>query len=570
MLKKIIRYRIDEVVGPWLKERGIETVPLYSLEEPPKNIDADLACNLCMMLSKQLKSNPRKIAEELSALIAGSLKSYISAVDIAGAGFLNLKISDELLYSELKKILDAKPLSMDNSARQGTSASQAQAALGIRGEPETQAQGEKLLLEFVSANPTGPLHIGHGRGAAIGDSIARIYSYLGRNISREYYLNDIGNQMDLLGQSVEARYKELKGKLVEFPENGYKGHYIKEIAEKLEKTYAAKIIVTGTTADFTKFALTEIIEMIKSDLAGFDVHFDTWFSESTIIPHIESVCDLLKQKELAYEDQGALWFASTRFGDDKDRVLRRSDGRYTYLASDIAYHKNKIDRGFTELIDIWGADHHGYVPRMKAAMESLSRKKDDLKIILYQLVSLVREGKPVSMSTRAGEFVALQDVVDEVGKDACRFFFLLRAPDSQLEFDLELAKKQSKENPVYYVQYVHARCCSILRESKKQSSMNDDTQVDLSLLKTSEERALIKKLLFLQDVVELCAKNLSPHYLTTYLMEVADLYHRFYERCRVLTDDKSLTCSRLLLIKSVASIVKTGLNLVGVSAPEKM
>jgi arginyl-tRNA synthetase len=336
----------------------------------------------------------------------------------------------------------------------------------------------------------------------------------------------------------------------------------------------------GNKIDFKRTALTELMATIEADLKGFRVSFDTWFSESKIASDkdaaagnktkVELMCESLLATGFAFEQEGALWFQSTKYGDDKDRVLRRSDGRYTYLASDIAYHKNKIERGFTRLINLWGADHHGYVPRMKAAIQALGRSPETLHIILYQLVSLVRNGAPVAMSTRTGEFVTLEEVIKEVGVDACRFFFMLRAPDSQLEFDLELAKKQSSENPVFYVQYVHARCCSIFKEYYSKNPDSELKAPDFILLKTPEERDLAKKLAFFPDTLELCAKTYSPHHLTNYLMECSDLFHKFYEKCRVISADKELTNTRLSLVQCIASVIKNGLGLLGVSAPERM
>ncbi len=553
MIKSIIREQLNTVILVWAKERGIETLPQYTLEEPPKNIPADLATNIAMVLAKQMKTNPRAIATELAKLLIEAPGSSIAGTEIAGAGFLNLKLSETFLQNGLSAILeDRKPQPVP-----------------------TEYTGKKIMIEFVSANPTGPLHIGHGRGAAIGDSLARIFSYLNYAVIREYYLNDVGNQMEMLGRSVEARYKELKGEKVTFPEDGYKGDYIKDIARK--------VVDSGddpSKVNFREVALKEMMSTIDKDLLDFDVRFNSWFSESVIAAQrdpaqgnttaVDRACAMLKETGMAFDQDGALWFASTKYGDDKDRVLRRSDGRYTYLASDIAYHQNKMQRGFNRLINLWGADHHGYVPRMKAAIQALGAPVETLDVILYQLVSLVRNGVPVAMSTRAGEFVTLEEVLREVGKDACRFFFLLRAPDSHLEFDLELAKKQSSENPVFYVQYVNARCSSIFRESKNQNYDLSDLKADIRLLTAPEERALIKKLISLGDTLELCVRTQSPHHLTGYLMETADYYHRFYEKCRVLGDDRALSSARLALAMAVAKTIKRGLNLLGVSAPEKM
>jgi arginyl-tRNA synthetase len=551
MIKEIVRKELDRVVQTWAAAHSA-AVPTYSLEEPPKGIAADFASNVAMLLAKQLKTNPRKVADEFAGLITQSLPQYITKVEIAGPGFLNLSLAEPFLQGLLAAVLKER----ENFCRQ------------------TVNRNEKILIEFVSANPTGPLHIGHGRGAAIGDSLARIFTYLGYNIEKEYYLNDVGNQMNMLGLSLEMRYRELKGEKIEFPQDGYKGHYIIDIAHKL--------IDSGQPADkidFKKTALDEMMKTIEQDLETFDVRFDNWFSESIIAAQkdpatgktkVEEICEWLKEKGFAFEQEGALWFQTTRFGDDKDRVLRRSDGRYTYLASDVAYHKNKLERGYNKLINLWGADHHGYVARMKAAIQTLGATPETLNVILYQLVSLLRNGVPVAMSTRAGQFETLEDVVREVGKDACRFFFMLRAPDSQLEFDLELAKKQSSDNPVFYVQYVRARCCSIFKEAATRNYERDIARADLSLLVMKEEREMIKKLASFGDILELCARSQSPHHLTAYLMETADTYHRFYERCRVLGDDRHLSLARLALVEGVAVIIKNGLNLLGVSAPDQM
>lgn len=540
MLKATIRAKLDLLLSDWAKARGIDALPPYALDEPPKGIACDLACNAAMLLAKALKTAPRAVAQELAALITDKLADCVSRVEIAGAGFLNLTIADALLFNNLAAVM--------------------------AGRKPTPRSSEKILFEFVSANPTGPLHIGHGRGAAIGDSLARIYAYLGYNIQREYYLNNVGNQMLMLGKSLEIRYRQLRGEEIAFPEDGYQGDYMKDIARTLlEKN------IPFDKIDFVDEARTALTATIEQDLVRFDVRFDTWFPESSIIELVPAVCEGLKTAGMAYEQDGALWFASTKYGDDKDRVLRRSDGRYTYLASDVAYHKNKLERGFHKLINLWGADHHGYVARMKAAIQALGSDPAALTIILYQLVSLSRNGVPVSMSTRAGAFETLEDVVKEVGRDACRFFFMLRAPDSPLEFDLELAKKQSSENPVFYVQYVHARCCSLFREYETRSGQSFSFDAALiPLLTTPAERNLLKKLAMLEDVLDLCVKTNSPHHLTAYLLETADLYHKFYEQCRVLTDDKALTRARLALVRGTADTITAALNLLGVSAPEKM
>ncbi|MGE4385136.1 MAG: arginine--tRNA ligase [Endomicrobiaceae bacterium] len=547
MLKFNIENRLKVLIDEFALSKGLQEEIAFSVEIPPKNINADLALNAAMVIAKKIKTNPRIIAQELADIITVKLQSSVKTAEIAGAGFINLYFTDSFLREELKKILDKK----ENYAKQES--------LGK----------EKIMVEFVSANPTGPLHIGHGRGAAIGDSLSRILKHLGYDIVKEYYLNDVGNQMNVLGESAKTRFRQLKGENIPFLEDGYKGDYIKDIAQDL--------INEGKNiedTDFKKEAHKRILETIKQDLEIFRVSFDNWFSESKIAlekdgfgkTEVDKVCDYLKSKNYAYEKDDALWLASSNYGDDKDRVLRRSDGRYTYLASDIAYHKNKYERDFSKVINLWGADHHGYVARINAAIQMLGQKKEALKVILYQLVSLVRNGEPVAMSTRSGEFITLKDVLSEVGTDACRFFFLLRAPDSQLDFDLDLAKKQTSENPVFYVQYVNARCNSIFKEYKE----DDAVDADFSLLKTKEEKDLIKKLISFEDVLLICDKTKSPHHLTTFLIETADIYHRFYEKCRVLGNEKILTKTRIELLKAVSVIITKGLDLLGVSAPSKM
>jgi arginyl-tRNA synthetase len=552
MIKQKVTIALSDIIAKYLESKGITEKVNFTVEVPPKNIDADFATNAAMLIAKKVKINPRVAAQEIIDIVSKGLTNLIEKAEIAGAGFINFHVKNSVLYSELKAILKEKN-------KYGSMAAN---------------NKEKILVEFVSANPTGPLHIGHGRGAAIGDSISRILKHLGYNVSKEYYLNDVGNQMLVLANSVEIRYKQLKGEKIEFPADHYQGEYIVNIAKRL--------IIEGKRfeeIDFRREAVKDILKTIEEDLKDFAVEFDNWFSETKIASvkdkegksEVDKACQYLLKKGDAYEKDDALWLASTKFGDDKDRVLKRSDGIYTYLASDVAYHKNKFERGFQKLVNLWGADHHGYVARIQACVQMLGFSKEDLDIILYQLVSLVRDGQPVAMSTRSGEFITLKSVVDEVGKDACRFFFLLRAPDSQLEFDLELAKKQSSENPVFYVQYVNARCNSIFKESKNRADLTGDNEkVNFDLLNSKEERALIKQLAVFCDTLALSEKTMSPHHFTVYLIELADCYHKFYEKCRVLTDDTALACARLKLIEGVMIIIQTGLGLLGISSPDKM
>jgi arginyl-tRNA synthetase len=552
MIRQNLKNSLKAIIAGYLQNKGIKNSLNFTLEVPPRNIDADFALNAAMLIAKKVKTNPRTIAQELIDIVVKEIPELIEKAEIAGAGFINLCIKNEILYKELETILREKD-------KYGSF-------------PENNK--EKILVEFVSANPTGPLHIGHGRGAAIGDSIARILKHLGYNVTKEYYLNDYGNQMLVLSKSVEIRFRQLKGEKIDFPTDHYQGRYIIDIAKRL--------VSENRDIDEISFkceAVKDILSGIKDDLKDFAIEFDDWFPESKIAAdkdkngktEVAKTCEYLLMKGDAYVKGGALWLASTKFGDDKDRVLKRSDGRYTYLASDAAYHKNKFERGFTKLVNLWGADHHGYVARIKACIQMLGFNKKALAITLYQFVSLVRNGRPSTMSTRTGEFITLKEVADEVGRDACRFFFLLRAPDSQLEFDLELAKKQSSENPVFYVQYVNARCKSIIRESKNREGVTAELKnINFSLLNTKEERALIKQLAAFCDTLALSEKTMSPHHFTVYLIELADIFHKFYEKCRVLTGDANLTSARLKLIESVAIIIKNGLNLLGVSVPDKM
>jgi arginyl-tRNA synthetase len=552
MIRQNIKNKLKAIIAKYLQNKGIKDSLNFVLEIPPRNIDADFALNAAMLIAKKIKTNPRTVAQELIDIMIKEIPELIEKAEIAGAGFINLHIKNEILYKELEAILREKD-------KYGSF-------------PENNK--EKILVEFVSANPTGPLHVGHGRGAAIGDSIARILKHLGYNVTKEYYLNDCGNQMLVLSKSVEIRFRQLKGEKIDFPSDHYQGRYIIDIAKRL--------VFENRDIDEINFkyeTIKDILSGIKNDLKGFAVEFDGWFPETKIIidkdkngkTEVDKTCSFLLAKGDAYVKGGALWLASTKFGDDKDRVLKRSDGRYTYLASDAAYHKNKFERGFTKLVNLWGADHHGYVARIKACVQMLGFDKEALDITLYQFVSLVRNGQSVTMSTRTGEFITLKEVADEVGKDACRFFFLLRAPDSQLEFDLELAKKQSNENPVFYIQYVNARCSSIIRESKNRGDITAEIKnINFSLLNTKEERDLIKQLAGFCDMLALFEKTMSPHHFTVYLIELADIFHKFYEKCRVLTSDANLTSARLKLIESVTIIIKNGLNLLGVSAPDKM
>ncbi len=542
----MIRSTVSRIISEALNAVYVQAAgAVFSVDEPATGIDADMASNAPLAIAKNVGQSPQSIAEKLIPDIQSRGAGVLKSVQASKNGFLNFVLEDAYVRS----------LATDICLKSGR----------LSPEP-TSATKKKVLLEFVSANPTGPLHIGHGRGASLGDSLARIYRQCGYPIQTEYYINDIGVQMQILAQSVELRHKEINGETIEFPEKGYQGQYIRDIAQEMIKQ--------GRT-DFQKFPREYIQEMIRKDLEGFGVSLENWFSEASLFEQgkVEKSLAILREKNMLKEMDGALWFSAQGSDEemDKDRVLKKSDGRYTYFASDIAYHKDKMDRGFDLCIDIWGHDHHGYVPRVEASLAALGIAKDRLKILLYQLVSLKRGGQKVVMSTRSGQFITLQEVVDEVGRDAARFFFALRSPNSQLEFDVDLAKKQSNENPVFYVQYVHARICSIFREGEARGIK----YVVPDLLKMTRplekaERDLIKKLGLFTDVLEGCLAISSPHLLATYLMEVATRFHKFYDACRVLDADESVRNERLKILESTKIVVKLGLSLLGVSAPEKM
>lgn len=546
-----VRQCLDNCYKAGTLSSGI--MPDIVIEVPAHAEHGDFATNVAMQLAKPEKMAPRQIAEILVKELT-EIGDLFEKLEIAGPGFINFFINKDVWRDSLKTIL----------------------AEGDEYGKVTVGAGKKVQVEFVSANPTGPLHIGHGRGAATGDAVASLLSAAGFEVVREYYINDAGNQMDTLGKSVYLRYCELLGKTIEFPADCYQGDYIRDIARDLVTKFGSRYLDApdeGAIPVFAKIGGDIILDGIKDDLADFGVVHDTWFSEQTLFDSgkVAEAISLMRERGHIYEEEGALWFRTTDFGDDKDRVVVRGNGVTTYFASDIAYHRDKYDRGFDWAINVWGADHHGYVPRLKAIVEGLGRDPDDLKIILVQLVSLLRNGEPVAMSTRSGEFVTLKEVVDEVGRDAARFFFLMRRSDSQLDFDLELAKRQSTENPVYYVQYAHARICSIFETAIEKGLVPEDfAATPLTKLEAAEELALIKFLGKFPETVEGSALNFEPHRITYYLQELAGLFHSFYNRHRVIGEDQELSAARLLLLKCTAQTLKNGLLLLGVSAPEKM
>lgn len=546
-MKENIQEQIIKLIALALKESGLGaslTEGIY-LEIPADNRFGDFSTNIAMRLSKALKNPPRDIALKLIEIIekeaqATSLKEYLKEIKVEGAGFINFYLSEVYLRGQLHNILKNET-----------------AALKV-----DLGKNEPVLIEFVSANPTGALSVAHARQAAVGDCLANILDFLSFKVKREYYLNDEGNQINILGGSVDLRMKELAGEKIEFPENYYQGDYIYEIA----KVAKEKNIKQPELGDF---AGNYILEIIRKELDDFGVKFDCWYSQKELgkSGKIEKAFEFLKKKGFLYEQDGALWFKSTEFGDDKDRVVIKSDGSQTYLAPDIAYHDDKYKRGFKWLINLWGPDHHGYINRLKASVAAFGRDPASLSIVIVQLATIFRNGVPVQMSTRRGEYITLREVLDEVGKDAARFFFLMRRTSSHLDFDLEVAKKQTSENPVYYVQYAHARIWSILRSAPVK--LNKD-KADLSLLKEKEELNLIKKMLQFSCILETCFKTQDPYMVTVYLQELSESFHKFYDLHRVLTDDAALTQSRLALIEGVKIVIACGLDLLGISKPEKM
>ncbi len=531
----------------------LKSLPFIELEVTRDEAHGDYASNVAMVIASQARKNPRAIAQAIVSKLKDD-GGLLGKVEIAGPGFINFFVREERWRGMLLEIERLKE-------RYGM------LAIG---------SGRKVQVEFVSANPTGPLHIGHARGAVTGDVIANILRVSGHDVVKEYYINDVGNQMRTLGRSVYLRYREALGETIEFPSDHYQGDYIAGLAGEILARDGERHL--GKPEDevlpfFTAYAAGSIMQGIKDDLAAFGVLFDCYFSEGTLYEN-EGVMKLLGElqvKGYVYKEGETLWFRSTAFGDEKDRVVIRDTGTPTYFAADIAYHKNKFDRGFDTVIDVWGADHHGYIPRLKASIEALGGNRDALRIILVQLVSLLRDGKPVAMSTRAGEYVTLRQVIDEVGRDAARYNFLMRRSDSQLDFDLELAKRQSNENPVYYVQYAHARISSITRMAADRGmDVPAGRSAELQLLQLPEEIQLIKSITRYPEVIEGAAKALEPHRVTFFLNELAGIFHSYYNKNRVITDDEALSRARLFLVNSIGQVLRNALGVLGVSAPEKM
>ena len=556
-------------------------VQQFQVEKTRDRKHGDWACNVALVLSRQLEKKPRELAELIVAKIPSS--EFISRIDIAGPGFINFFLTPDAHLQVITEILDQ------------------QEKFGC----SDTGSGKKILLEFVSANPTGPLHIGHGRGAAYGAALASLLEASGYQVDREYYINDSGRQMDILTSSIYLRYLQECGSNISLPVNAYQGDYIKPIARILHQqkgdTYCVDTgileSVLSTTTDpeeqldslieqlqenpgkeayeyIHRLGRDEIIRDIRNDLMEFGVEFDNWYSEKTLLDSgmVAQCMELLRQGGEVYEKDGATWFRSTAYGDEKDRVLIRENGQLTYFATDIAYHQTKFDRDYDRAIDIWGADHHGYIARVKAAMSALKHDSNALDILLVQFATLYRGEEKIQMSTRSGQFVTLRELRDEVGKDASRFFYVMRKSEQHLDFDLELAKSQSQDNPVYYIQYAHARICSVFRQAGERGNRVEflDNARDMRLLENEQEQSLLVRLAAYPETVQSAAESYEPHQVCYYLRELANEFHTYYNAHQILVDDRALRDARLTLLGAIRQVIRNGLDLLGVSAPETM
>ena len=583
-LKELIESALASLISQQSLPADVSSADVQ-LERTKDRSHGDFASNIAMVLAKPAKMNPRQIA----TLIVDALPQHevIEKVEIAGPGFINFSLSAKSRQQVVADVLKKA----------------GQFGLSHYGN------GQKVQVEFVSANPTGPLHVGHGRGAAYGSVVSSLLKAVGFDVHREYYVNDAGRQMDILATSVWLRYLEKCGEQFTFPSNGYRGEYVLDIAETLKQQHGnallhpVSVVFDGVPADEPQggdkelhidgltqqaksllgadmyrqlfdLGLNAILDDIRNDLAGFGAEYDEWFSERSLVESgvVDKAVEQLKAANMLYQQDGAWWFKSTDFGDEKDRVVVRDNGQATYFASDVAYHLNKFNRGFDQNIDIWGADHHGYITRVKASMEALNQDVSKLKVLLVQFAVLYRGKEKVGMSTRSGEFVTLRELRDEVGKDAARFFYVMRGADQHMDFDLELAKSQSNDNPVYYVQYAHARVCSVFRQlAERQMNWDEQTGLqNLSLLTEDHEQALFTMLSRYPEVVELAAITHTPHLLAHFLMDLARDFHTYYNAHQFMTDDINLSQARLTLITAVRQVIANGLGLMGVSAPQSM
>jgi arginyl-tRNA synthetase len=552
-LREELTARLREVVQALAAERGVPAeLHGVSWQRPTGPQWGDLTTPAALGLAKAFRARPREVAEALVARLALD-RQVVDRVEVAGPGHINLRLAPGQWYEVVRTIL----------------------AEGEAYGRSDVGRGRRIQVEFVSANPTGPLTVANGRGAALGDALANLLAAAGYAVEREYYVNDAGTQVAILGRSVLARYQEAVGVPADFPGDGYRGEYVRELAKALVEAEGRALLEREereAAEACARFAVERLLAEIKADLEAFGVRFDRWFSERSLYEQgeVEATLRELEARGHLRREGGALWFRSTALGDDKDRVLVRSTGEPTYYASDVAYHADKFRRGFDRVVDIWGHDHHGYVGRMKAAVQGLGRDPDDLQIVLMQFVNLLRGGRPVAMGKREGEFVTLADLVGEVGKDVARFMFLTRRSDAPIDFDLEVAKSQSLENPVYYVQYAHARLCSVLREAAKANLPGPSADAPLARLDLPEELAMIRRLGEFPELVLGAAQSYEPHRVTVYLQDLAGALHSFYNKHRILSEDRDLSRARLTLVAALLTVLRNGLRLLGVEAPERM
>ena len=575
LLKKCIQDLINE---------GLinEMPPKVRLDHTKDKSHGDYATNIALMLAKQAKTSPL----ELAKIIVNQLEdaSFIKKTEIAGPGFINFFLSDASSTSIVSEIIE----------------------LGEMYGKSEIGKGQSILLEYVSANPTGPLHVGHGRGAAYGATVSNLLRNIGFKVDNEYYVNDAGRQMDILTVSIFLRYLSLCGEQIRFPDNGYQGQYINDIADSIvvesgesfkqsadivfenickdgieggdkeshidELIVRAKDLLGDNFQTIFQVGIESILGGIKDDLADFGVRFEKWFSEQSLIDSglSESCITKLKDSGHIYKKDGALWFKTTNYGDEKDRVVVRDNGNHTYFASDIAYHLEKLERGYDKIINVWGADHHGYIPRVKASIGALGHKPDKLEILLVQFANLYRGGQKVQMSTRSGSFVTLEDLRKEVGNDAARFFYILRKSEQHMDFDLDLAKSKTNENPVFYIQYAHARICSVFRQANEKGFESNLEEANLSLLTEEVEKNILRELSRYKSVIESAAIQYEPHQLAYYLRDLATQFHSYYNACTFILEDQDLTQARLSLIHAAKQILRNGLSILGVGAPESM
>jgi arginyl-tRNA synthetase len=553
VMRSQLRDILARAVEKTAKAEGLDSgaLPPIVLEPPKQREFGDLSSNVAMVWARSAKKPPRAIAEAVLKNLQDP-DGILARQEIAGPGFLNFSFAPKFFYREFRDLVSGRNLQID---------------LG---------HGEKIQVEFASVNPTGPLHVGHGRVAVIGDVLARLHQAAGFSVEREYYVNDAGNQMENLGLSIVARYRESFGEDLEFPENGYPGDYVKEIAADIRRQEGDKYLHHDPDAAQIFFRETggdALLNVIRRQLGDFAITFDSFFSEKAMRERgeVTECLELLRQRGLLYFQDGAEWYKSSQFGDDKDRTVIKSDGELTYFASDIAYHRNKYQRGFRKLINVWGADHHGYVPRLRAAMQGLGYDPNLLHVVLVQMVQLTRGGEPVRMGKRSGEFISLEEVLEEVGRDAARFFFLMRKSDSHLDFDLDLAKRQSSDNPVFYVQYAHARVASIFEQAARNGIILEQRDsVPVERLALTEELGLIRRMIEFNDVLEESVRELEPHRMIFYLLDLAGDFHHYYNHARVITEDADLSRARLLLVENLQKTVRRGLEILGIDAPTKM